>query len=50
MSDKNLGMGVMISYLGGNEESVKAFSQSLNKTITEFIAGQGRRSTSFRVR
>lgn len=40
----NLGMGVMIGVLGGNEdfneESVKAFTSCLNKTITALTLGE----------
>lgn len=35
----SLGLGVMISMLGGNENSVKAFQSTINKTITELSLG-----------
>lgn len=35
MNPQNLGMGVMIGLLGGDEASVKAFTAALNKTITQ---------------
>ena len=34
------GLGVMIGELGGNEESVKAFTGSLNKIITALTLGE----------
>lgn len=34
MNMNNLGMGVMIGLLGGNESSVKAFQSCIGKTIT----------------
>ena len=33
-------MGVMLAELGGNEESVKAFTSCLNKTITALSLGE----------
>lgn len=35
-----LGMGVMINMLSGNEDSVKAFTGALNKTITAISLGE----------
>lgn len=36
----NLGMGVMISMLGGNAESVNAIQSCLNKTIVSLTLGE----------
>ena len=43
----NLGMGVMIGYLGGNEETVKAVQSSLGKLITQVELDGDRLNISF---
>lgn len=40
MATDNLGLGVLIQMLGGNEESAKLFSDCIGKTISELRLGE----------
>lgn len=42
-----LGMGVMINILGGNEKSVKAFRNAIGKTITGIVVKDNTLSIAF---
>lgn len=44
----NLGMGVMISYLGGNEDSVETFKAAIGKTIEALSLGDDALTVSFK--